>query len=97
VLEFWEEYVTTSKHTKRALSRVPPPIPETGWRPDTTFPNLSAAVALGFDLEVKEYDLEHGPGWARGQSHIVGVAITAFASNGERIRRYYPVRHEIEP
>lgn len=97
MLEFWEEYVTTSKHTKRALSRVPPPIPETGWRPDTTFPNLSAAVALGFDLEVKEYDLEHGPGWARGQSHIVGVAITAFASNGERIRRYYPVRHEIEP
>lgn len=80
---------------KRATVRELPPAPETGWRPCTTFPELSNATAIAFDCETKETDFEHGPGWARNAGHIVGVSIAALGRAGERGQWYFPVRHEV--
>jgi DNA polymerase I-like protein with 3'-5' exonuclease and polymerase domains len=74
-----------------------PTTPETGWRPPTSFPNLSSAVALSVDVETKETDFEHGPGWARGKGHIVGFSIGAVTQDGARGKWYFPLRHEVEP
>lgn len=74
-----------------------PPTPETGWRPDTSFPDITDAAAIGFDAEVKEWDWDNGPGWARGKSQTVGYSITAWAHNGYNRSWYYPIRHEVEP
>lgn len=82
---------------KKALLRVPPPTPETGWRPPTSFPNLSSAVVIGFDLERKERDFDHGPGWRRGTAHTVGFSIAARDRLGNRGKWYFPIRHEVEP
>lgn len=81
---------------KSAILHELPPVPDTGWKPPTEFPNLSGAVILGIDTETKENDFDHGPGWARGQSHIVGASVAAQARNGERGKWYFPIRHEIE-
>jgi len=55
---------------KKVQLKVPPQAPETGWRAPSEFPNLSAACVIGFDLERREDDWEHGPGWARGKADI---------------------------
>lgn len=87
-----------SKKKKQTQLRVLPPIPETGWRPPSEFPNLSAAVAIGIDLERKEYNFEKGgPGWAKGDAHTVGYAISARARDGTTGKWYFPVAHEVEP
>lgn len=82
---------------KKATLRTPPPTPETGWRPPADFPNLSSATIIGFDTETKETDFDAGPGWARGQGHIVGFSIAAQDAIGNRGKWYFPVRHEVEP
>lgn len=82
---------------KKAVLHELPPVPDTGWTPPREFPNLSAATAIAIDCETKETDFANGPGWARGKGHIVGVSIAAQASNGERGKWYFPVRHELEP
>jgi DNA polymerase I-like protein with 3'-5' exonuclease and polymerase domains len=82
---------------KRTTIRQPPPTPETGWRPPASFPNLSSAVALGFDLERKEWDFDHGPGWRRGKAHTVGFSLAARDRAGNRGKWYFPIRHECEP
>lgn len=82
---------------KKTTIRVPPPTPETGWRPPADFPNLSGATVLGFDLERKERDFDHGPGWARGAAHTVGFSLAARDRAGNRGRWYFPIRHEVEP
>lgn len=70
-----------------------PPIPDTGWLPPSEFPNLSSAHVLAVDTETFDPELEdHGPGWARGKGHIVGVSVAV----AERAW-YFPVRHEVEP
>jgi DNA polymerase I-like protein with 3'-5' exonuclease and polymerase domains len=81
---------------KRARLKVPPPIPETGWRPPSSFPNLSTALAIAFDTETREDDFAHGPGWARGKGRIVGFSVAALGHAGERWRGYFPLRHEVE-
>lgn len=82
---------------KRAILRTPPATPETGWRPPADFPNLAAATILGFDLERKENDFDHGPGWRRGKAHTVGFSLAARDRYGNRGRWYFPIRHEVEP
>jgi DNA polymerase-1 len=70
-----------------------PPIPDTGWVPPTTFPNLAGARALSFDVETKDPELKkRGPGWARGKGHLCGLAV----GTDDGGRWYFPMRHEVE-
>lgn len=89
---FWDD--TPVRGTRNTIARNMPPIPDTGWIPPQEFPNLSSARVIAVDTETKELDFDHGPGWARGQGHIVGVSLAV--DNGEG-RWYFPVRHEVEP
>lgn len=82
---------------KKTTIRVPPPTPETGWRPPLSFPNLSDAVVIGFDVERKERDFDRGPGWGRGAAHTVGFSVAARDRAGNRGKWYFPIRHEVEP
>ena len=90
---FWEDAVA-EKGSRSTLQRPMPPIPETGWKPPTSFPNLSAARVLAIDTETKDLDLlTKGPGWGRNAGHIIGVSVAADASHSW----YFPIRHEVEP
>lgn len=82
---------------RKAALKVPPPVPDTGWRPPASFPNLSDAVVIALDTETKELDFDHGPGWARDKGHIVGFSLAAIDRQGNRGKWYFPVRHEVEP
>lgn len=82
---------------RKAALRVPPAVPDTGWRPPTSFPNLSSAVVIAVDTETRELDFDHGPGWGRGKGHIVGFSLAAVDRFGNRGKWYFPVRHEFEP
>lgn len=74
------------------IPRPIPPVPETGWRPPTVFPDLSAAHALAIDVETYDPELlEHGPGWARKRGHIVGISV---CTDDQQFKAYYPIRHE---
>lgn len=91
---FFDEPLAQKRHA-RILT--PPPIPETGWRKPDVFPNLAAAATISFDCETKDPRLdENGPGWARGDGHIVGISLGAEARTGERAAWYFPMRHEID-
>jgi len=94
ILFFDDEPLTLRR---KAVLKQLPPTPNTGWLPPTHFPNLSAAKLLSFDCETWEPDFDHGPGWARGKGHIVGVGIGADDGNGNYGKWYFPVRHEVEP
>lgn len=75
----------------RQLPRV-----DSTWTPPKYYPNLSQAQVIGFDVETFDPELlEHGPGWSRYRGHIVGISIAALASNGERGKWYFPIRHEV--
>jgi DNA polymerase-1 len=86
-----------SKLRKNTALRVPPPPPDNGWRPPTSFPNLSSAVSLSIDTETKEPDFDHGPGWGRGKGHMVGFSVGAIDAHGNRGAWYFPLRHEFQP
>jgi DNA polymerase I-like protein with 3'-5' exonuclease and polymerase domains len=89
---FWADERVESG--RRSVARVMPPIPDTKWVTPTYYPNLSAAEYLTIDVEAKDLELkEHGPGWARGKSHLVGVAVGAPGGH----KWYFPIRHEVEP
>lgn len=80
---------------KHATIRELPPVPRTGWKAPTEFPDLRNAVLMSLDTETKDLELlESGPGWARQKGHIVGISIAARASNNERWCGYFPIRHE---
>lgn len=69
-----------------------PPIPETGWRTPTTFPNLSSAKMISIDTETYDPDLlTHGAGWGRGVGHIVGISV----GTDDGHRWYFPMRHTV--
>lgn len=97
----WEE----TKRPQIQRVREMPPIPETGWRPPVSFPNLAPARMLSFDLETWDPELADfkdpfgekisgkGPGWARGKGHVVGLAV----GTDDGGRWYFPIRHEVEP
>ena len=76
---------------------VPPSFPDTGWLPPREYPRLDQCYALGIDTETKELDIDHGPGWSRGKSHIIGASITGYWRDGQSKSWYFPIRHEVEP
>lgn len=89
---FWEDVPTDGRGSK--VVRVMPPIPDTGWLPPTYLPDLSRARVISIDCETYDPELlDHGPGWARGKGHIVGVSVGADGGG----RWYFPIRHEVEP
>lgn len=89
---FWEDRPVKGGRTER--TRIMPEIPDTGWRPPRDFPDLAAASCVSIDCETYDPELlTHGPGWARGQGHIVGVSVGV----PEGARWYFPMRHEVEP
>ena len=94
-MKFFDDLDLGTKRRKSVL-KVLPPFPHTGWTPPTYFPDLSSAVALSFDVETKETDWDHGPGWARKKGHIVGIGIGAIDALGNRGQWYFPMRHEVQ-
>ncbi len=89
---FWEDLPTERK--RGAVVRPMPAIPDVQWSPPTSFPDLSRANVISVDTETYDPELiEHGPGWARGKGHIVGVSVGADCGG----RWYFPVAHETEP
>lgn len=83
---------------KRALLKELPPVPVTGWKAPTFFPDLRDAQLVAVDTETKELDFDHGPGWGRKAGHIVGISVAALARDGVSTwKGYFPIRHEAEP
>jgi DNA polymerase I-like protein with 3'-5' exonuclease and polymerase domains len=63
---------------------------EKDWVPPDSFPDLRNSEYIAIDLETSDPNLMTlGPGWARGDGFIVGVAIAAGDFVG-----YYPIAHE---
>jgi len=63
---------------------------EKDWLPPSEFPDLRNSEYMAIDLETSDPNLMTlGPGWARGDGFIVGVAIAAGDFVG-----YYPIAHE---
>ena len=88
---FWQD-VPREKGEKRL--RAMPEIPVTGWKAKAVYPDLSREAYISIDTETYDPELlDHGPGWARGKGHIVGVSLSAPGG----FRAYYPIRHEIMP
>lgn len=80
----------------KAVLRALPPLPYSNWRPPQNPPRLDGAIMLGLDVETYDpYLKEHGPGWARGQGHLVGVSLAAEDRQGNRQAYYFPLRHEV--
>lgn len=82
---------------KEARIRQPPPIPDNGWQCPKEPPNLSNAVAIAFDVETRERDLDNGPGWARDLSYVCGLALAAQDRSGASAAWYFPIRHAFDP
>ena len=95
---FFDDEIAALAKRKRAVLRDPPPIPATGWKAPTAFPNLASAAVLSLDVETREDDWDHGPGWARGpRGHIVGFSVGARDKIGNIGSWYFPLRHEVCP
>jgi DNA polymerase I-like protein with 3'-5' exonuclease and polymerase domains len=87
---FWQDFPQPKGRNR--IAPVMPEIPETGWEMPKYFPNLSAAKVISLDTETYDPELiTRGPGWARGEGHLVGVSIGV-----DDCRWYFPMRHEIE-
>ena len=75
---------------------VQPPLPgigpESAWVPPDSFPELRGnAKWISIDCETKDPFLQtKGPGFIRGDAHVIGVAVRADGFSG-----YYPVRHSL--
>lgn len=65
-------------------------MPDTKWVTPTSFPRLEDAPWISLDTETYDPNLfTHGPGWATGDGHIVGISV---AVPGHKW--YFPMRHE---
>lgn len=63
--------------------------PKSEWVPPADLPDITGASQIAIDVETKDPNLKvHGPGWARGDGHVVGYAI---AVDGWKC--YLPIRH----
>ena len=63
--------------------------PPSEWMPPERFPNLKEAELISVDLETRDPNLmKMGPGWARGDGNIVGIAV----AHGEK-SWYFPFKH----
>ena len=59
---FWEDL----PKEKGKIVREMPPIPDTGWKCPTSFPDLSSAPCIAIDVETYDPGLKQfGPGWGR--------------------------------
>ena len=64
--------------------------PPSEWSPPEKVPDLSDAEEIAIDLETYDPSIkELGPGWTRGEGHVLGVAIAVEGWKG-----YFPLRHE---
>ena len=62
---------------------------DTDWNIPTEFPDLSGYSQIAVDLETKDPNIKtQGPGWARKDGHIIGIAVAAGDFKG-----YFPLRH----
>jgi len=67
--------------------------PPTEWVMPDSYPDLSGYREIAIDLETKDPNLTtYGAGWARGDGHIIGIAIAV-----EGASWYFPIRHELGP
>lgn len=88
---FWEDLPPTRTRSARTLGPMPT-IPETGWLPPTTYPEIRRAPWISLDCETYDPELiDYGPGWARGKGHICGVSIAVPWS-----KWYFPIRHTVQ-
>jgi DNA polymerase I-like protein with 3'-5' exonuclease and polymerase domains len=63
---------------------------EVDWNMPTEYPDLTGYKQIAVDLETYDPNLTTlGPGWARGDGYIVGVAVAAGDSSW-----YFPMRHQ---
>jgi len=93
---FWQDMPTSRKRSEQDRPR--PPVPETGWRAPSYFPDLSSAIALSIDTETRDPELlSSGPGWARGRGHVVGFSVGAKDKHGNVGQWYFPIRHADTP
>ncbi len=68
-------------------------VPQTEWICPTEYPDLTHYNEIAVDLETKDPKLmTHGPGWAMGNGHIIGVCVAV--NDGQW---YFPIRHENGP
>lgn len=90
---FWDDDAPPPPRGSLKRLQVLAPIPDTGWTTPREFPNLRGASHIAVDLETYDPDLlTHGPGWARGVGHIVGISIAVPGASW-----YFPMRHTVEP
>ena len=60
------------------------------WNTPTEYPDLSRYKTLAVDLETRDPNIKtKGPGWARNDGYVVGIAI----AGGEE-SWYFPIRHQ---
>ncbi len=71
------------------MQQLPLITPESKWTPPTEYPNLAHEKILSWDLETKDPNLKsRGPGWARGDGHVVGIGVATRDRSW-----YFPIRH----
>lgn len=88
---FWEDQPRVRANSSVPRVPTPPPIPETGWCAPASFPRLEDAKQLVIDVETYDPNIQtHGPGWASGDGHIVGLAVGTDCGQ----QWYFPMRHE---
>ena len=60
------------------------------WNIPTEFPDLTQYKTIAVDLETRDPNIQTlGPGWARDDGNIVGIAVAAGDYQG-----YFPIRHQ---
>ena len=60
------------------------------WNIPTEFPDLTQHKTIAVDLETRDPNIQTlGPGWARDDGNIVGIAVAAGDYQG-----YFPIRHQ---
>jgi DNA polymerase I-like protein with 3'-5' exonuclease and polymerase domains len=91
---FWEDLPPVKEKGQRSTKTRPlAPIPESNWKPPSSFPNLSSAKIIAIDTETFDPELTTcGPGWARGVGHTVGVSIAVEGGSW-----YFPYEHTLQP
>lgn len=64
-------------------------MPQSGWKPPTSFPDLSGEKTIGLDIESSDPNLTaKGPGFIRGDARAVGVSIATLDRAW-----YFPIGH----
>ena len=56
--------------------------PPTEWVMPDSYPDLNGYREIAIDLETKDPNLTtYGAGWARGDGHIIGIAVAVEGAN----------------